>query len=148
MKKREEDIPLQYFERNILVIAAFLTITGFFVYMAYLYYPQIKQNPFAVLWAIPGVIFGFQTLWLVLNPYAILYKDKFEIKRTLLSNKFWYFIDIKNVGEIKGRGFEISYNDDEMEKISTFGIRPSHEKNFRDAVNHYVCKSLVEDRDD
>jgi hypothetical protein len=148
VKKREEDIPLQYFERNLIVILIFLTITGFFVFMAYRYYPQVQQNPFAILWAIPGVVFGFQALWLTLNPYAIIYKDKFEIKRTLLSNKFWYFIDIKNVSEIKGGGFEIEYNDGEVEKVSTFGIRASHQKEFRNAVNHYVCKSLVEDRDD
>lgn len=148
MKKRKEEIPLQYFERNATVIIIFLTITAFFGYMVYLNFPQIKQNPFAVLWGIPGIIFGFQTLWLTLNPYAVIYEDKFEIKRTLLSNKFWYFIDIKSVGEAGNKGFEITYNDDEIETVSTFGIRSSHRKEFRDAVNHYVCKSLVEDRDD
>jgi hypothetical protein len=148
VKKRKEDIPLQYFERNFIVLGIFLTITSGFGYMVYRYLPEVKLNPFAVLWGVPTVIFGFQALWLVLNPYAIIYEDKFEIKRTVLSNKFWYFIDIKSVSEVKNGGFEIIYNDDEVEYVSTFGIRDSHKKNFRDAINHYVCKSLVEDRDD
>ena len=64
----------------------------------------------------------------------------------MLSNKQWYFVDIKKVGEVEARGFKIVYNDDEVELISTFGIRASQKKKFRDAINHHVCKSLVVER--
>jgi hypothetical protein len=83
----------------------------------------------------------------VLNPYAIIYEDKFEIKKSVIHNKVWYYIDIKNVGETTVYGFEITYNDNDLEKVTTAGIRSSHKDNFRKAVNHYVCKSLVERED-
>jgi len=95
---------------------------------------------------IPSIILIFHTLWVLLNPFAVIYEDKFEMKKTMFSNKQWYFIDIKSVGEVTAKGFKIVYNDDDEEIISTFGIRPSHKQVFRDAVNHYVCKSLVVER--
>ena len=97
---------------------------------------------------VPSLILIFQTLWILLNPFVIIYEDKFEFKKTFFSNKQWYFIDIKNVSEVTPKGFDIEYNDGEIERISTFGIRASHKKPFRDAVYHYVCKSLVVERAD
>ena len=146
MKKQKEDIPLHYFERNMLVVLLFLAITATFSYFTYAYF--IIVHPLAFVLAVPAFIFAFQTLWLILNPYAVIYEDKFEIKRTIFSNKFWYFIDIKGVGDVNKKGFNITYNDDEVEPVSTFGIRASHQAAFRDAVNKYVCKSLVVDRAD
>ena len=84
----------------------------------------------------------------MLNPFAVIYEDKFEFKKTMFSNKQWYFIDIKNVSEVTSGGFDIEYNDGDIEHISAFGIRPSHKKAFRDTVYHYVCKSLVVERAD
>ena len=146
MRKNEDDIPLQYFERNMMVVIVFLTITALFGYLTYKSYVEV--SPLAFIYGVPLIVFGFMSLWLVLNPYAIIYKDKFEIKKSLLSNKYWYFIDVKSVKEIKGKSFKIIYNDDDEEIISIFGIKPSHKKGFRDAVNHYVCKSLVVERDE
>ena len=142
MKKKKEDIPLHYYERNMLFVGFFAAISAILSYFTYKYYIDI--NPRAFILGIPTIIISFQTLWLVLNPCAVIYEDKFEIKRTLLSNKFWYFIDISSVEELGSGGFEIVYNDGEREKVSTFGIRGSHQKTFRDMVNKYVCKSVVE----
>lgn len=142
MKKKKEDIPLQYFERNVIVIIVFTLLTLGFSYYTYILF--IEVNPRAFVLGVPTIIFAFQTLWLSLNPYAVIYEDKFEIKRTFFGSKFWYYIDIKSVGENKGKSFTIIYNDDECEKISSYGIRSSHKTAFRNAVNKYVCKSLVE----
>lgn len=114
--------------------------------MAYVNYKVVSQ--LTIIYGIPFVFSFFLTLWLMLNPYAIIYEDKFEMKRSILSNKDWYFIDIKSVSEVDGKGFKIIYNDDDVERISLFGMKPSHKKTFRDAVNHYVCKSLVIERAD
>ena len=146
MRKTKEDVPLQYFERNWLFTLVFLTITAFFAYMAYVNYKVVSQ--LTIIYGIPFVFFFFMTLWLMLNPYSIIFEDKFEMKRSILSNRDWYFIDIKSVTEVDGKGFKIIYNDDDEERISLFGMKPSHKKKFRDAVNHYVCKSLVVERAD
>lgn len=146
MKKQKEDIPLQYFERNVLFTLFFVGITALLSLLTFSLWKDF--NPMMFICGIPTTIMLFQTLWIMLNPFAVIYEDKFEFKKTMFSNKQWYFIDIKNVSEITSSGFNIEYNDGEIERISTFGIRPSHKQNFRDAVNHYVCKSLVVERAD
>jgi hypothetical protein len=146
VKKQKEDIPLQYFERNILIIVIFIGITLALSFLTYRYFKAF--SPLVFVFGGPSVILFFQTLWILLNPFAIIYEDKFEMKKTMFSNKQWYFIDIKSVSEVTDKGFKIIYNDDDEEIISTFGIRDSHKKVFRDAVNHYVCKSLVIERAD
>lgn len=146
MKKSKEDIPLQYFERNLLIIVFFLAFTAGFGFLTYKFF--LDFNPLMFVCGVPTLILSFQTLWIVLNPYAIIFEDKFELKKTAISNKQWYFVDIKNVSEITPSGFDIEYNDGEIEHISTFGIRPSHKKKLRDTVYHYVCKSLVVERAD
>lgn len=142
MKKEKEDVPLHYYERNVFLVLVFVVITVVLTYLTYKYYKEV--NPLAFVIGVPALICGIQTLWLILNPFAVIYEDKFEIKRSLLSNKLWYFIDVQNVSDAGFKGFEIVYNDDEKESISTFGIRGSHKRKFRDMVNKYVCKSLVE----
>jgi len=144
VKKRKEDIQLQYFERNVLIIVFSVVLTGCFCFLTYWYFKAF--NPLMFVLGIPSIILIFHTLWVLLNPFAVIYEDKFEMKKTMFSNKQWYFIDIKSVGEVTAKGFKIVYNDDDEEIISTFGIRPSHKQAFRDAVNHYVCKSLVVER--
>lgn len=146
MKKEKEDIPLQYFERSILYIIFFVGLTAFLVYLTYLHFKAF--SPLMFVWGVPAIIFFFQTLLILLNPFAIIYEDKFEIKRTMLSNKQWHFVDIKKVTEAESKGFRIVYNDGDEELISTFGIRASQKKKFRDAINHHVCKSLVVERAD
>ena len=146
MKKPKEDIPLQYFERNILFTLFFVGITGLLGLLTFSLWKDF--NPMMFICGIPTVIMFFQTLWIMLNPFAIIYEDKFEFKKTMFSNKQWYFIDIKSVTEVTSSGFDIEYNDGDIEHISTFGLKPSHKKAFRDAVHHYVCKSLVIERAD
>lgn len=145
MKKRKEDKPLEYFERSYLLLTLFIVVTIVLSYESYVLIMDF--NPIGLVLGVPALILFFQTLWLILNPYAIIYENKFEIKRSIINSKIWYFLDIKQVGESDARGFIIRYNDDDPERVSDFGIRPSHKKKFRDVVNHHVCKSLVE-RDD
>ena len=133
------------FERSYVLLTVFFAVTALLIYLSYTMITAI--NPVGVALAVPAAFFSFQCLWLILNPYAIIYEDKFEIKRSFFSSKIWYFLDIKSVGESNPRGFTIHYNDDDPEKISDFGIRASHKKSFRDAINHHVCKSLVERED-
>ena len=145
MKKQKEDKPLEYFERSHVWIGVCLALSCYSGF--YLYKFIIEVNPIAFIMGTPTVLIIFHSLWMLLNPYAIIYKDKFEIKKSGISNKMWHFIDIKKVSEISGNRFVITYNDDDQERIYIMGIRPSHKQKFRDAVNHHVCKSFVERED-
>jgi hypothetical protein len=145
VKKREEEKIIEYFERNGAFIALHLVGTTVLSYLMYKYIAEV--SPWAFIIGLPAAIVVFQTIWILLNPYALIYVDKIEIKGTMFGNKVWYLIDIKKVGEVKGKGFSITYNDDEVEYVNPMGIRASQLNKFRDSFNHYVCKSLVE-RDD
>jgi hypothetical protein len=145
VKKQKEEIPLKYFERSYLLLGICVLITGCFGYWAYTLVIDVNAWGFVV--GIPAVVSGFQTLWLILNPFAVIYEDKFEVKQSVIHNKIWHYIDIKNVSELNNKGFQITYNDDDIESVSIAGIRPSHRAEFRDTVNHHVCKSLVERED-
>jgi hypothetical protein len=145
VKKQKEEVPLQYFERNYGVLAIALAITLGLSYWSYIYIVDVNAWGFMI--GAPAVMMVFNTLWLMLNPYAIIYEDRFEIKKSVISNKVWYFIDIHKVSELKGSGFEIVYNDQDVEFVSITGIRPSHRTELRAIVNKYVCKSLVERED-
>jgi hypothetical protein len=145
VKKQKEDVPLKYYERSYALLGTCLALTAIFGYWAYTLIRDVSAWGFIV--GIPTVVLGYQTLWLILNPFAIIYEDKFEVKRSVIHNKIWHYIDLKNVSEPNAKGFDVTYNDDDKENVSTAGIRPSHRQEFRNTVNHYVCKSLVERED-
>jgi hypothetical protein len=91
VKKPKEDVPLQYFERSYILLAVCIAAT---VALCYWVYTLIQEvSPWSFIAAIPAVIMVFQTLWLILNPYAVIYEDKFEMKRSVIDNKIWYGID-------------------------------------------------------
>lgn len=91
---------------------------------------------------VPTAILFFQVLWLIMNPFAIVFDDKVEMKQSLFHNKLWYFVDIKKVGENKKGKLYITYNDDEMEAMSLFGIRPSHTKVLKAEMEKMVSEHL------
>ena len=83
-------------------------------------------NPVGFLIMIPGFFMAFQSLWIVLHPFTLIFADRFEIKQSLFRNKIRYFIDIKQVKQGQNGKLYITFNDDEIEKINLFGMRSSH----------------------
>jgi hypothetical protein len=123
-------------------LAILTTGTSLFLFM----YKDFEMHGWALMLIPPALYADFQALLMILNPFALIYKDKFEIKKHLLNEKTWYFNDIKKVGEIHKSGFSITYNDDEIENIKLNGIRQSHINAFREALHKKVFLSL-ENRD-
>lgn len=136
---------MAYFERSGLFVSLHVAAAAILDYLTYAF--MKAMNPIGFIFIVPAVFISFHTLWVLLNPYVLIFSDRVVIKRTMFSNEMWYLIDIKKISEVSGNGFSITYNDGEEEFISTFGIRPSHLKAFRDAFNHHVCKSVVERED-
>lgn len=145
MKKEKEEKIIEYFERDWLILTIHLVVSAVLCYLCY-YFISIV-SPIGFIIGVPAVIISFQTVWILLNPYALVYENRIEIKSSIFGGKTWYLIDIKNVSEESNKRFTITYNDDDIEKVAMYGIRSSQSKKFRDCFNHYVCKSLVE-RDD
>lgn len=145
MKIKEEiEIPERYFERNpLLLLASVLLAAGLIGIVLYLFiYKDFYSHGWALILTPPAVIWGFQTLIFILNPYALLYKDKMEIKKHMFSNKVWYFNDIEKVSEVSNGSFNITYNDGEEERLSLRGIKPSHLNELRNELHKYVYLSL------
>jgi hypothetical protein len=149
VKKREEiEIPERYFERNPLILAGSVALsTALISTVFYLFfYKEFEQHGWALMLTPPAIIFGFQTLILILNPYALLYKDRMELKKNMFSNKVWYFNDIERVSEVSNASFKITYNDGEEERMNLMGLKRSQLKELRDELHKHVYLSL-EQRD-
>ncbi len=149
MKKRNEiEIPEAYFERNPLILLGSILLSGGLIGTAFylFYYKDFYSHGWALMLTPPAIISGFQTLLFILNPYALLYKDKMELKKSMFSNKVWYFNDIERVTEVSNGSFNIVYNDGEEEKMHLTGLKRSQLKALRDELHKHVYLSL-EQRD-
>ena len=146
MKKIEHiETPLLNIERHPLVLIIALALDTVFVYLTFIFVfkrQAFEVNPLGFFLFVPTLFICFQTLWLILNPYGILYEDRFEVKKSFLSSKQWYFIDIIKVGDLRTKGFIITYNDGEMERIKLSAAKPAHKKLMQEAFVKYVDLSL------
>jgi hypothetical protein len=87
------------------------------------------MNPWGFLLMVPAAFSALHALWTLLNPFAEVYADRVELRRMVLGSRSYFFNDIKKVGQSDGKTF-IVYKDDEMERVSLFGIRPSERDGF------------------
>ncbi len=125
MKNNIEEEPKCYFERNTLIIIIWACLALAFDILGY--YVLNIPSPWGVFVSIPGLILTIQTLWLILNPYVLFYKTRFEIKQSFIYNKEIYYLDIKLV-ELKNNDIIMTYNDYTQEKLPIFGLRKSHKQ--------------------
>ena len=141
MRKAEKDeIVLLNIERHPLLLVAVMALSAAILYLAAVLLKDV--NPLGFLVLIPGSLLAFYSLWLLLNPFALIFDNKFEIKYSFLHHKSRYYVDIKKVTQSKGKGLFITYNDDEVERISLFGIRRSHIHLLKEQVEKMVTESL------
>ncbi|MCD6019318.1 MAG: hypothetical protein K0S53_2439 [Bacteroidetes bacterium] len=139
MKNKDEE-PKEYFERNsalvIIMTVAALTIDWFSIKML------LDVNPWGTATAIPGLILTLQALWFIVNPYAVVYENRFEIKQSLLYNKEFYYLDAKSIAQKTSNSVQLIYNDDDIEQLPLIGMRDSHKQKFREALNDKIVESL------
>ena len=136
MKNKDEE-PKEYFERSILLVAT-VAISG-----VLLDWFSIKMlldvNPWGSATAIPGLILTLQALTLIVNPYAIVYEDRFEIKQSLIYNREFYFLDFTGFDE---KSKKLVYNDGDTENLPLLGMRASHKKLFKARLAEKINESL------
>ncbi len=138
MKNVEEEVPKTYFERNMIVV---LFITALALGLDYLsYYVLSKPNPWGVLIAVPGLVFTIQALWLILNPYLLVFENRFEIKHSFYYNKEFFYLDIKSI-ELTKNKLIITYNDLEKEALPIFGMRESHKQKMFEELTQQINAS-------
>lgn len=141
MKKEQNwDEPREYFERNPLLLALVVAVAAICIWQSISLLAEV--NPWGTAVAVPGIFFAFQALWLITNPYAIVYEDRFEIKHSFFYSKEVYFLDLKGITDLTGLSFMVIYNDDEKEKLPLSGIRNSHKLSFQNRLREKISKSL------
>ena len=136
MKNKEEE-PKEYFERSVLLVLT-VAISGLL-----LDWFSIKMlldvNPWGSATAVPGLILTLQGLWLIVNPYAVVYENRFEIKQSLMYNKEFYYLDAKGVND----KCQLIYNDGDLEKLHLIGMRESHKQAFKNKLSEKINESLT-----
>lgn len=139
MKKKEEE-PKEYFERSILLVVT-VTISGLLIDW-FSIKMLLDVNPWGSATAIPGLIITLQALWLIVNPYAVIYEDRFEIKQSLLYNKEFYYLDAKSINSKSSMSFQLVYNDGDLDKLPLLGMRASHKEKFKTLLTEKINESL------
>ncbi len=134
--KEKDEIALVNIDRNPLVLLTSIALSTVLDYLSYTFI--LDLNPWGFVLMIPATFLSFQTIWLLLTPYAMVFDNKLEIKRTLFSNKMLFFTDVKKVGNIKKGSLFISYNDDEIDKINLFGIKGSQADTLKTELEKHV----------
>jgi hypothetical protein len=137
--KNEEDEPKEYFERSILLVIA-ITASGLFLDWLSIHL-LMEVNPWGTAFAVPGMVLTLQALWLIVNPYAIIYADRFEIKQSLFYNREFYYLDAKDVEGKSPAALAMIYNDDEIEKLPLLGMRASNKELFKNKLSEKIAES-------
>lgn len=139
MKNKEEE-PKEYFERSILLVVT-VTISGLLIDW-FSIKMLLDVNPWGSATAIPGLVITLQALWLIVNPYAVVYEDRFEIKQSLLYNKEFYYLDAKSINSKSSMSFQLVYNDGDIDKLPLLGMRASHKEKFKARLTEKINESL------
>lgn len=140
MKYNEEE-PKIYFERNLLIVIAVLLLGLFFD--AITFYLFSITNPFFLVAIVPAILVNIQAIWLILNPYIIVYDDRFIIKSHILSNREFYFLDFKSslISE-KPLRLTLVYNDNDQINLSLIGIKRNHLELLKNKITTQIKESL------
>lgn len=143
MKNIAEE-PKEYFERSILLVVG-LTVSGLLIDWLSIKL-LLDVNPWGTATAIPGLIMTLQAIWLIVNPYAVIYENRFEIKQSLLYNKEFYYLDAKAIDGKKSQSMKMIYNDGDTETLPLLGMRASHKQLFKERLKEKINES-IKDRD-
>jgi len=138
--KNEKDEPKEYFERNILLV---LSVTAVGLFLDWLAIDLLKNvNPWGSLVAVPGIVISYQAFWLFLNPFVLVYENRFEIKQSLFHDKEFYYLDIKSISKGNSNSITLVYNDNETIEVNLFGIKGSHVDAFYQKLQEKINLSL------
>jgi hypothetical protein len=139
-KKEDLDEPREYFERNVWLLLILVGASAALMWESVMMLRDV--NPWGTLVAVPGVIFTFQAIWLITNPYAIVYEDRFEIKNSFFYGKVVFFLDLKGIKAMNKNHLTLVYNDGDTERVILFGIRGSHRQALRTLLEKRISTSL------
>lgn len=128
--------PLYNIERHPLLLLISAGVSAVLILLNYRLFQGM--NPLGFILLMPTCVLAFQSLWFLLNPFALVYKEKIVIKYSLFYGKEWYFIDIQKVSENKKGDFIITFKDGEMTSMGLFGIKPQHRALLKSEIEKQI----------
>lgn len=111
------------FERDLIFVFLNVLISAILLGICAMFYKSFSSWFFLLI--IPSGFFPFHTLWILLNPFAKIYKNRIEIRPTFFRSQIFYFNDIQQLKNDKKGKLFISYKDGELEPMRLVGIRKS-----------------------
>lgn len=140
MKKEKIEEPKEYFERStsFLVVIAAVSLVLDVLCLYFLKEVSVWGN----LLMAPAIISSILSLSIILNPYALLFDDRFELKKNIMFNKDVYFLDLKGIRSPSKNKLFVVYNDGEEEKVPLFGMKDSHKELFKQRLTEKIKESL------
>lgn len=91
---------------------------------------------------VPAGLIAFHTMWYMLNPFGIVYKNKITIRQSLFHHKDYYYIDIKKITQRKNGRLYITFKDDDVETMRLFGIKPAHVALIKNEIEKHIGVSV------
>lgn len=140
MKNNEDEEPKEYIERNVFIVAIILSIGLLLDWLCVDLLMDV--NPWGTLVGIPSIVLTLQGLWLLVNPYAIIYENRFEIKQSLIYNREFYYLDAKAIDAKNKNNFSLTYNDGDLQSLPLFGVRESHKSMFLNKIKSRIAESV------
>lgn len=134
------EIPLINIERSTLLIITSFLLSSVILLLGFKVLMDFNVLGFIIM--IPGSFMAFQSLWIVLHPFTLIFADRFEIKQSLFRNKIRYFIDIKKVTQNSNGKLYITFNDDEIEMLNLFGIRKNHKQLLKSEIEKAISLKM------
>ena len=97
------------FERDLIFVFLNVLISAILLGICAMFYKSFSSWFFLLI--IPSGFFPFHTLWILLNPFAKIYKNRIEIRPTFFRSQIFYFNDIQQLkNDKKGKYYMIDSN--------------------------------------
>jgi hypothetical protein len=139
-KPVEPEMPLINIERNPVLLTIWVVLNAALLYATYLLFVDI--NPWGFILMTPAAVMSFLTLWLLMNPFAVFFDDKLEFRQSFFNSSTIYFIDIKQVVDVKKGRLRIVYNDNDLDTFVLYGIKSSHTELLRKSLEGFVNENI------
>jgi hypothetical protein len=113
--------PIGQLERSPVAITFAVALSAVLLLASYLLFREMSGWAFII--AVPAVFFTFQTVWLLLNPFANVFDGRVELHRSLFDNRIFHFNDIQALKRSPDGKWFVVFNDEDAEPLDLRGLR-------------------------
>jgi hypothetical protein len=140
-KHRIDEEPIKNIERSPALLLSAVIISAGLCLLTWWLFKQV--SPFGFLFMVPAVVLTLQTGWMLMNPFALIFERRLEIKQSWFQHTDRYFNDLDKVSANKKGEIFITYTDGEVEKLNVFGIRSKDKSALVESCDKQIRHTLT-----